>query len=460
MVVNFMVVSNALPDRVRVTEGGELKVEAGAGGLVTALAPVMKQGDTWAGYHPTISKKGWVRALRSRRPLFNINPVLLSDKVYQRYYGEFANGVLWPMMHSMPSKRTPHAGSAWNAYEQANKTFADRVQCGLREGEKIWVHDYHLMLLPRLLHDKGARLGYFQHIPWPKPEVFFRIPHAKSILEGLLGARLVGFHIPVYADNFLACVRKLKGTVVDGRLIHFGGQVTKVGVFPIGIDPLEFDSSGQAVKAANLRKDWGVKKVVLGAERLDYTKGIPDRILAFGRFLQDHPEWHGHVKLVQICSPSRGKVPAYQEEKKKVKAAVRKVNNIYGSPGWEPVWCEYKGATREELLAHYRAADICLVTPKCDGMNLVAKEYAVAGPDDGVLVLSGTAGAAFQLSKGAVMVNSRNKHSIASGLFTALSMADRKRRYCMSRLRQNVQTENIHSWAKSFQDAWDSVPSY
>jgi trehalose 6-phosphate synthase/phosphatase len=452
----LVLVSNRLPVTVRPSPSG-LDVQRSVGGLATALRqPHERTGGLWVGWPgPTGDLDDAVRdELERRLAGLGTVPVHLTAEEVALYYGAFSNGVLWPLFHYVTGV-LPLRLEGWAEYRAANERFADAVAARYRPGDRIWVHDYQLMLVPALLRRRlpEARIGFFLHIPFPSSEVFGTLPARRELLEGLLGADLVGFHTEGYRRHFASSVHALLGIPApEGRIRHPGGE-TALGVFPIGIDAAEFaaraDTPEVAAQARRLRGDEGIRLLV-GIDRLDYTKGIPRRLLAFEDFLTRWPDWLGRVRLVQVAVPSRTDVHAYGAFRQEVDALVGRINGAFGTPHWMPVHYIFRSLSEDEISALYVAADAMLVTPVRDGMNLVAKEFVASrGDGDGVLVLSEFAGAAAQMRE-AVSVNPYDLAGTAEAYHRALTMPERERRARMAALRDSVFGYDVHRWVKTF----------
>jgi trehalose 6-phosphate synthase/phosphatase len=386
--------------------------------------------------------------------------VWLSQAEVTRFYESVSNGVIWPLFHYLIDQIPLHV-EHWQVYEAVNARFADAVVAHYRPGDRIWVHDYQLMLLPRLLRTRlpNARIGFFLHIPFPCADVFATLPPRDAVLRGLLGADLVGFHTQGYARHFAASVERvlrvpasLDGVEVDGRLV-------RVGVFPMGVDAADLEARSlrpevEGELATLSPRGGGTDKegvsLFVGVDRLDYTKGIPRRLLAFEQLLARYPELHERVRLIQVAVPSRTAVRAYQRFRGQVDALVGRINGAFGTPRWTPVHYLYRSVPEAQLLALYRAARVMLVTPVRDGMNLVAKEFVACRSDeDGVLVLSEFVGAAAELTD-ALSVNPYDVDASAETYYRALGMWPEERRARMRAMRARVRTYDVHAWAESF----------
>jgi trehalose 6-phosphate synthase/phosphatase len=424
------------------------------GGLVSALDAVMRrcrgQWISWA-----VHNAGHPSAASLAELPYRLEGVPVSSTEVRRYYRGFANSALWPLCHYCLSS-CHYQLEDWKSYEAVNRRFARRVASADSSNHIVWVHDYHLCLVPALIRqelDPSPRIAYFHHIPFPCPDVFRTLPWHEEILRGLLGADVVGFHTRSYADNFLQACRRLENVRVDmpRSVVHVGGREVEVDAFPLGVDVGEIDRLARDEKvsrdARRIRDLLGTAKVILGVDRLDYTKGILERLTAFDRFLVLHPEQKRKVSLVQIAVPSRTKVPEYQSIKRRIDEAVGRINGRHGDKGWQPVHYSYRALPMARLVAHYLAADIALVTPIRDGMNLVAKEYCAARiGDDGVLILSEFAGAAECLAGGALIVNPYDCEQIARVLGEAMSFSAEEQGRRMRIMRARIKAYDIHAW--------------
>jgi trehalose 6-phosphate synthase/phosphatase len=458
----LIIVSNRLPVTVR-HDGDALHVERSMGGLARGLAgPHESSGGLWIGWPGDLTaldetQRSEVAAqLRSLRTV----PVTLSREEVDRYYEGFANGVLWPLCHYLLD-RIPYDARDWAAYELVNRRFADLVVEHARPGDRVWIHDYHLMLLPRLLRERLPDLssGFFLHIPFPAEEVFRLLPWRREILEGLLGADLVGFHTQAYARHFGDSLVRVLGLDSQAGEVRLQERIVRFGAFPMGVDARGFDALAQTPPveraARRFRGPAAVEKVVVGIDRLDYTKGIPRRLLAFERLLEQDPPLRGRIRFIQVAVPSRERVPAYKDYRRTVNELVGRINGAYGTLDLAPVHYLARGFGESDVTALYRAADVLMVTPLRDGMNLVAKEFAAARFDgDGVLLLSEFAGAASELA-GAVIVNPYDVDGTAAALREALQMPRDERRRRMRTLRRRVFAHDIHDWARSFLETLD-----
>ncbi len=452
-----LIVSNRLPLSVS-WEDGRAKLVPSSGGLATGLDPVHSSGDSlWIGWPGPSDELGGAEREDLTRTLqrARFEPVFLSSAEVESYYERFSNGVLWPLMHDRLGQATSEAAD-WRVYQQVNQRFADAVAAQWREGDLVWVHDYQLLLVPGLLRAKlpGARIGFFLHIPFPAGALWRALPQGREILAQLLGADLVGFHTASYARNFQETLLRLAGARVRGREVELAGRTTRVGVFPMGIDARSFSALADEKETLDVAKRWrrGDKaRWLVGIDRLDYTKGIPGRLQAFERLLSEHAELRGKVRYVQVAVPSRGGVEAYQRFRSLIEELIGNIQGTFGIPDWSPVRYLHRSLSRREVVALYRAADVLLVTPVRDGMNLVAKEFVAAqdSASPGVLVLSKFCGAAERMPL-ALQTNPYHADGVAADLDAALRMplVDRIARHAA--LRAVVWQDTAAAWAQSF----------
>lgn len=456
----LLIVSNRLPFSVEKRKRG-LRFEPSVGGLATGLKSFYKSYDGtwigWPGINPERLNEEEKKEVEARLLSENCHPVFLSQHDIQDYYHGFCNKTIWPLFHTFPLFTTYNKGS-WQAYERVNEIFANAVVEVAREDDIIWIHDYHLLLLPKLIREKlpEATIGFFLHIPFPNFEVFRLLPWRRQILEGLLGADLIGFHIYDYAQYFLNSVHRLLGYEDTMGQITTADRVAKAEVFPMGIDYQRYSSAAQSRKVqtqvGKFREQLGDCKVVLSIDRLDYTKGIPQRLEAFSLFLERNPQYKEKLVLVLVVVPSREKVDRYALLKKQVDELVGAINGKYGSIGWTPIWYLYRSLPFHSLVALYNMADVALVTPLRDGMNLIAKEYIATKTDGrGVLALSETAGAARELGE-AIQINVNNQEEIAQALEEALAMPEEEQIERNRIMQKRLQRYNVKHWADEFID--------
>jgi alpha,alpha-trehalose-phosphate synthase [UDP-forming]/trehalose-phosphatase len=457
---SLLVVSNRLPD-LRASNG-DRKIKVG--GLVSALQPMLAaQNGLWLGWGGRVvsDEQEPERGITGGSPAlawFDYKQSWLRD-----FYNGFCNATLWPLLHSF-THRVVLDGERWKSYVAVNDVFADAACERAGPEDTIWVHDYHLLLLARALRKRGhrGRIGLFLHIPFPSHDIFSILPWARDIVDAMLDFDLIGFHTHGFLANFVSCANTLCGTRAAPTIIEHRGRFTSVGVFPIGILPESFREPPDASlvsETEDIVRTLGSAKLVLGVDRLDYTKGIPERLLAFGKLLELFPEWRGKVCLVQISVPSREDVPEYVEQRANIEGIVGRVNGEYGEMDWVPIRYVYRGYAQDQLAQFYRAACVGYVTPLRDGMNLVAKEYVAAqNPEDpGALLLSQFAGAAEEMTD-AILTNPYYIEGLARDLDRALRMPLDERKARHARLSAVVERTNAIAWAGSFLDALSSRP--
>jgi trehalose 6-phosphate synthase/phosphatase len=384
---------------------------------------------------------------------YDILPVGLTETEVNRYYHGFSNRTLWPLFHSFP-ERSRFNRREWQTYGQVNERFAVVASEAASESDVIWVHDYHLLLSPTPLRRLApeARIAFFLHIPFPPYDLFRLLPWDREILRGLLDCDLVAFHVTGYAQNFLDCVERRLGARVDREnfLVEHGNRTVQVSAFPIGVDAEAFE---KRARSAGPAREVQTERVVLGVDRLDYTKGIPDRIRAFERLLELHPEHREKIVLLQIAVPSRSQVTEYRALKREIDELVGRVNGRFATSTWSPIRYLYRSVPTDRLAGVYRDADVALVTPLRDGMNLVAKEYVICQVSDpGVLVLSHLAGAA-ETMREALTVNPYNVDETAEAIHRALNMDEVERRMRMEGLQRRERRYHVYAWVENFLDA-------
>ena len=447
----ILIASNRLPFTAQRGPRG-IERKPSAGGLVSALEPVLrKRGGTWVGWPGIALKKG--EQIPADATGYEVAPVLLSETEINRYYHGFSNRTLWPLFHSM-HERAAFDRRDWDVYRAVNERFADVASESAGATDLVWVHDYQLMLAPATLRQRlgEARIAFFLHIPFPPFDIFRLLPWDREILRALLACDLVGFHVQGYARNFIDCVERRLGARVDRRTqrIEWGDRTVQVGAFPIGID---FDDFAGKAREAPPAPEAGRERIVLGVDRLDYTKGIPERFLAFERLLERYPEQREQVVLLQLAVPSRSQVAAYKQLKREIDELVGRINGRFATAAWSPIRYLYRSVPQERLVALYRDADVALVTPLRDGMNLVAKEYvACQVGDPGVLLLSEVAGAS-ETMREALALNPYNIDDAADTLHRALTMGEDERASRMAALRRRERRYNVEHWVNGFLDA-------
>lgn len=457
----IIVVSNRLPVSVSKKNKG-FKFQQSPGGLATGLRSLKQKKKTifigWPGY--TTSKEKEKDIIEEKlKEEHSCYPVFLTNNELEKYYYGFSNKTLWPLFHYFSAEPT-FEESEWETYKKVNQKFFKKVMEIGGPQDIYWVHDYHLMLLPRLIR-KGlpqSAIGFFLHIPFPSSEIFRILPWRTEVIEGLLGADLIGFHAYEYARHFLSSALRLRGYEHELGSIRVDNRVVKVENFPLGIDVKQFkelleqDRIEKQIQEFGERIDAQNKRIILSVDRLDYTKGIPHRLKGFEHFLKNYPKWHGKVVYLMLCVPSRTQVRAYSQLKEEVDRLVGEINGRFGTPGWMPVYYMYRSLPLEKLLPLYSISDIALVTPVRDGMNLVAKEFVASRRDHtGVLILSETAGAVAELGE-AITINVNSKKEIAQALNQALKMNQKEQKKRIKAMEKRLWDYDVYKWTQSFID--------
>jgi trehalose 6-phosphate synthase/phosphatase len=457
----ILIVSNRLPVSVARAEDG-IQLKRSAGGLATGLAGVHARSHGvwvgWPGDGGDLEAADHVK-VNEQFEAWRLTPVELSREEVEGFYESFCNGVLWPVLHYLVGQ-LPFHFPGFELYEKVNRRFAEAVVHQYRPGDLIWIHDYQLMLLPQMIRERlpDARIGFFLHVPFPASDVFRVLPFREQLLAGLLGADQIGFHTAAYMRHFGSSTLRSLGAPLEVNQIRWQGRRVEVGVFPMGVDAQDYDRLARtpaveervAALRGGRRDDM---KVLVGIDRLDYTKGIPRRLLAFETLLRRHPELRGAVKLLQVAVPSRTNVDKYREFRDQVHTLIGRINGEFGTPAWTPLHYIYRNEPPAEVVSLYRAADALLVTPLRDGMNLVAKEFVASRVDeDGVLLLSEFAGAASELAE-AVQVNPYDIDGTAEAIHRALLMPTEERRSRMRALRARVLSYDVNRWSGLILDA-------
>ncbi len=457
MAGRMIIVSNRLPVTVSKREG-KLNFQPSAGGLATGLGSFYREtGGVWLGW-PGISLesiRGREEEVEEKLAELSCKPVFLSQRQIENFYYGFSNKTLWPLFHYF-LQYAVFDQKLWEAYRRVNRLFCEAVLEVADPDSTIWVHDYQLLLLPHLLRERlpRASIGFFLHIPFPSFEIFRVIPWRKELLEGMLGADLVGFHTYDYVRHFISSVRRLLGYDHQLGLITTATRVIRVDAFPMGIDYEKFARSAEKKEVKQeirrIRRRIGERKVILSVDRLDYTKGIAQRLRAYDQLLEKHPEYKEKVVLILVAVPSRTRVEHYMLLKREVDELIGRINGRHGAFGWTPVWYLYRSLQFPTLAALYNLADVALVTPFRDGMNLIAKEYVASTPaDKGVLVLSEMAGAASELGE-AIIINPHNLNQMTEAMREALEMEPEEKRTRNNYMKYRLRRYDIHRWAQEF----------
>ncbi len=454
----LVIISNRLPITIN-RSAGELHYHPSAGGLATGLNSLdASYNKLWIGWPGQDITDEWEKeSVRTDLAKRSLAPVFLTPREIDLYYEGFSNKTIWPHFHYF-TEYTAYNDDMWAAYQEVNYKFFQETEKHLRDGDMVWVHDYQLMLLPALIREKFPEIsiGFFLHIPFPSYEVFRILPWRKEILNGILGADQIGFHTFGYMRHFLSAAYRLVGHEHKFGRLFIEDREVNVDVFPMGINYEKYahpDVNAEADQSSGeIRRLHASRKIVLSVDRLDYTKGIPHRVRAFGRFIRNNPEYIGKVNLIMIVVPSRANVDQYQSLKQEVDVLVSQINSEYGTFDWMPVHYYYRSLNFAALTTLYKEADIALITPLRDGMNLVAKEYVAAKEDSkqGVLILSEMAGAVYELNDGAITVNPQSHQDIESALLEALEMSEEEQRQRMEIMQAKLKRYDVKQWAANF----------
>ncbi len=459
-----IIVSNRLPIKVY-KDGDEYKLSPSEGGLATGLGSIYKQeNNTWIGWPGVeVTSQEDKDAVTHQLAEFNLQPVFLSQEEINEYYEGFANDILWPVFHYYSSTYAYYKKSNWDYYKKVNEKFKEAILKIAEPGDIVWIHDYQLLLVPSLVRNcmPDISIGFFQHIPFPSHEMFRLIPWRAELLNGMLGADLVGFHTYDDVRHFLNTATRLLPVTASANVVTCGDRSVVIEAFPMGIDekkyaalPLEKEVQSQAELIRSTFKDC---KLIISIDRLDYSKGILQRLQAFELLLQQNPEYKGKITLYMIVVPSRDTVPQYAHLRDEIDKRVGNINSVYRTIEWSPINYYYRSVPIEMLSALYSIADICLVTPMRDGMNLVSKEFVASRiEDDGVLILSEMAGASKELID-ALIVNPNNSEEVCAAIIKALNMPLDEQHYRMRAMRQIVAKFNITHWVKIFMDKLKEV---
>ncbi len=462
----LIIVSNRLPFTVK-GESGDLRFIPSVGGLSTGLSSYLEQQEKgsretpdymWVGWPGNIIEPEWRNGIKERSlSEFNAIPVFLSRENIDNYYHGFCNRTIWPLFHYF-QVYTKYDEEYWKHYVRVNEIFCQALLEKLEPDDILWVHDFHLMLLPGMVRKKtpSATIGFSLHIPFPNFEIYRLLPRKwrKEILEGLLGCDLIGFHTNDYKQDFLRCIIRILGHESNLGEIVIGDRIVKTDFFPMGIDYRKYHNGAAGPKtqqeSSKIRERlWGAK-IILSIDRLDYTKGIANRLEAFQTFLESYPRWIGKVVLILIVVPSRVEVEHYEQMKKQIESLVGKINGKFGNPGWTPIVYMSRALTFSPLMAMYAASDIALITPLRDGMNLIAKEYLACRTDKtGVLVLSEMAGASKELVE-AIIINPNNREEIAEALLQALEMPEDEQVQRNNSMQVRLKRYDVVRWASDF----------
>lgn len=459
----LLIISNRLPYQAE-EKGEEIVFRQSSGGLVSAIKSYFeKYGNgkfekkVWIGT-PDFGADKWDTLKHQQTDNeFELHPVFMDEKIYDDYYNGFSNSVLWPLFHYFPSFAS-FQQEHYEAYEKVNEFFASQIAETATENDVIWIHDYHLFLLPAMLRKlrPSLTIGFFLHIPFPNYEVFRQIPRQwkKDILEGLLGSDIVGFHTIEYRRYFLEAVQMALNVDNDLGNVYYGTRVVKTDIFPIGIDNRKFSEAVKDEKVMKvkegIRKSFANQKIIFSLDRLDYTKGVLQRLKGYERFLTENPDWHEKVVMILNVIPSRDQHTKYSERKLLIEQSLSAINGKFATYNWQPIVYFYQHLDFENLSALYQLADIALITPLRDGMNLVAKEYVASqSAQEGVLILSELAGAANELSE-ALIVNPFDETEVAEAIQRALILPVHERKQKMALMQKRLIEYDVQRWVDDF----------
>jgi len=468
----LVIISNRLPFSLD-KDGDKVSLRQSSGGLVSAIKSYFENTSAQRG---EITEKMWmgvadfpqedwdqVVAAHAEGQDFGILPVFVDKDLYDNYYNGFSNSVLWPLFHYF-SSLAEYDSRYFEAYVQVNQLFAEKIAPLLQPDDHVWIHDYQLMILPHLLRKKrpDATIGFFLHIPFPSYEIFRLMPTEwkKTLLHGVMGADLIGFHTYDYVQHFLHSVKMLLGVDNHFHNLQYLDRLIRIDLFPIGIDYKKFQEAANDPEVEELRNKIRAnledKKIIFSVDRLDYTKGLMHRLNGFEYFLERYPEWREKMVFILNIVPSRDSIPAYNDRKKQIEEKVGTINGRFSSISWQPVIYRYNHLPFKEMIALYQAADAALITPLRDGMNLVSKEYVASSLGRGVLILSELAGAASELSE-AILVNPTDTSDVASSITRALAMPLYEQRNRMSLMQRRLQEYDVFKWVNDFMDQLTQV---
>ena len=446
-----------------------------AGGLVSALKSYFESDQNkdsfssalWIG-SADFPQARWEKYQENpgERGSFDVLPIFVESKIYNRYYNGFCNATIWPLFHYFPSL-VEFDEDTFRSYEEVNHLFAKTLLSILEPDDILWIHDYQLMQLPGLIRDRmpEATIGFFLHIPFPSFEIFRLLhkPWKEKIIGGMLGADLIGFHTHEYVQHFLKTVQMVHGYDSQFRYIVMKDKIVKAEMFPLGIDFDKFHNAGSHPKVVEqlkqIKNNFKDKKIIFSVDRLDYTKGVTHRLSGFERFLDQHSEWRGKVVFILIIVPSRQIISKYNERKKLIEERVGRINGKYSSLEWQPIIYRYSNLSFEDLAALYQSADVGLITPIRDGMNLVAKEYVASQQDKGVLVLSELAGAANEMGE-AMLVNPMDKEEVAQSIYNALTLPVAEQKQKIETLQSRLRDYSVFHWVNDFLKQLDEIKEY
>ncbi|HUA64658.1 MAG TPA: bifunctional alpha,alpha-trehalose-phosphate synthase (UDP-forming)/trehalose-phosphatase [Alphaproteobacteria bacterium] len=467
--MRLVVVSNRLPFTISFKDGAP-EFKTSTGGLSTGLASYLRQANTgaaerldyfWLGWPGSTVPPEHEAAVRKHgEEQYKCAPVFLPEESMERFYHGFCNKTIWPLFHYFPSLAQFDEGY-WQEYRNVNRIFGEAIANTLQPNDVIWIHDYHLMLLPRLVRERFPEIpiGFFLHIPFPSFEIFRLMPRVwrEELIEGLLGSSLIGFHTHDYTRDFLTAVLRTVGYEHQLGNLTLRDRVVKVDTFPMGVDFERFARAAQLPETQNrveeLRQKCAGQKVIFSVDRLDYTKGLVNRLRGYDLFLKNNPHWHGKVVFIMSVAPSRIGVESYQAMQLELEQTIGRITGAYGTVNWSPLIFQFRNISFEEIVALYRLCDVAMITPIRDGMNLVAKEFVASRPDGkGALILSEIAGAAKELGE-AVIINPVHTEDFARALEQALTMPDDEQMRRNEIMQERLRRYDVNRWADDFVQA-------
>ena len=464
--MKLIILSNRLPVKIEKEENGDFTVSPSEGGLATGLGSLETEAEkVWIGWPGIFTDdEEEKKEITEHLNKLNFYPVFLSEEQIELYYEGYSNSTVWPLCHYFFSF-IEYKAEYWAAYQDVNKLFRDAALPLINEEDIVWVQDYQLMLLPSMIREERSKasIGYFHHIPFPSYELFRVLPERETVLNGLLGADLIGFHTHDYMRHFISAIYRVLQLESSLDEIQLSDRVVHVDTFPMGINYDQYHDTALKPevkqKVKELRKNMGEHPIILSVDRLDYSKGILHRLIGFEQFLENHPEYQGKVSLVMIVVPSRDQVDKYADLKIKIDETIGSLNGKYSDLGWTPVHYFYQSFEFDDLIAMYHTADIALVSPLRDGMNLVAKEYiATKHSNPGVLILSEMAGAAIELTD-AIIINPNDTEEIERSIYEALTMDEDEKMKRLKSMQKRISTQTVKKWATDFVGELESIKS-
>ncbi len=454
--MKILIIANRLPVKIERTEDSFV-VKRSEGGLATGLGSLETDAEMhwvgWPGVH--VDDENEKQEITEKLNELNYHPVFLSGEQIENYYEGYSNSTIWPLCHYFFAY-IQYKAEYWEAYRQVNTLFCEEALPFIEDDDIVWIQDYQLMLLPKKIRDKKPKvnIGYFHHIPFPSYELFRVLPEREQVLEGLLGADLIGFHTHDYMRHFISAIYRVLDLNCNLDEISLKDRIVHVDAFPMGINYEQYHRAPSLPEVKKISKrlieELGNQTIVLSVDRLDYSKGILHRLNGFANFLENHPEYHKKVSLAMIVVPSRDAVDRYADLKTRIDQYIGKINGMYSTLGWTPVYYFYQSFPFNELVALYDIADIAMVTPLRDGMNLVAKEYlATKRGKPGVLILSEMAGAAIELTD-AIIINPNDTQEIEAAILQALTMPKKEQRIRLNNMQKRISTQTVKKWANDF----------